>query len=236
VEERVALAVFIRHALRTALPAVIDEEIGEIRTFPFFQIEENMKRAKAFGVELRLQWRWSEPADMTVRFRGEMESGEAAWGFAKSAWDFTWDRAQGLLFELKSLRVPPDRYVPLEVVMAQLDLEAQQELARGLELLGLPWEGIHSYNLYPILGGLLRWKVWITDNIRPWPAEEWALDEKSLWGSPSAVDLSDGRMLPLYLLRLSHGGREERERFQRILERFKELTGQKAAIRVRWEN
>jgi predicted ATP-dependent endonuclease of OLD family len=42
-------------------------------------------------------------------------------------------------------------------------------------------------------------------------------------------------MLPLYLLRLSHGGREERERFQRILERFKELTGQKAAVRVRWE-
>jgi hypothetical protein len=260
VEERVALAVFIRHALRTALPAVIDEEIGEIRTFPFFQLEENMKRAKAFGVELRLQWRWSEPADMTVRFRGEMESG-------KAAWDFTWDRAKGLrvedgtltrlcviagirsiqlaqskrylsllpFFELKSLRVPPDRYVPLEVVMAQLDPEAQQELARGLEPLGLPWKTDRTYNLYPILGGLLRWKVWITDNIRPWPAEEWALDEKSLWGSLSAVDLSDGRMLPLYLLCLSHGGREERERFQRILERFKELTGQKAAIRVRWE-
>jgi hypothetical protein len=263
VEERVALAVFIRYALRPRLPAGMGAERVEFRAVPFFQLEENMKRAKAFGVELRLQWRWSEPADMTVRFRGEMESGEAAW-------DFTWDRAKGLraedgtlrgpceiagieaiqlvqregdsvtqqIVEPQNLRVPPGVYPPLEpleVSTTQSDPEAQQELARGLEPLGLPWEGIHSYNLYPILGGLLRWKVWITDNIRPWPAEEWALDEKSLWGSPSAVDLSDGRMLPLYLLRLSHGGREERERFQRILERFKELTGQKAAVRVRWE-
>jgi hypothetical protein len=67
VEERVALAVFIRHALRTALPAMMEAERVEFRTVPFF------KMAKAFGVELRLQWRWSEPADMTVRFTGRME-------------------------------------------------------------------------------------------------------------------------------------------------------------------
>jgi len=272
VEERVALAVFIRHALRTALPAMVEAERVEFRTVPFFQLAENMKRAKAFGVELRLQWRWSEPADMTVRFTGgmrslELEIQKVVWYFTVDGWDFTWDRAQGLrvngrtlwgpcavagIEEIRLVRregdsvtqqivkphellVLPGVYSTLEVSTTQLDPEAQQELARGLEPLGLPWEGIRSYNLYPILGGLLRWKVWITDNIRPWPAEEWALDEKSLWGSPSAVDLSDGRMLPLYLLRLSHGGREERERFQRILERFKELTGQKAAIRVRWE-
>ena len=249
IEERKTLAVFLRYALAQG---VVDK-MGTNAEILYAQYFDNVKRPKAFHIELQLGW-LGGASSSGIRCKLRVEDQEASWDSREGL------RAEGGALEalchiagigaFKPIRmgkdpIPPRPMeprglaplllIPLVVMTSRLTLSEQREVASWLDPLGIKWEASYSYELSHILGGLLRWKIRITDNIRAWPAEEWALDEKSLWGSPSAFDISDGRMLPAYLFRLSHGGREEQERFQKVLERFKELTGQKAAVRVRPE-
>ncbi len=159
IEERKTLAVFLRYALAQG---VVDK-MGTNAEILYAQYFDNVKRPKAFHIELQLGW-LGGASSSGIRCKLRVEDQEASWDSREGL------RAEGGALEalchiagigaFKPIRmgkdpIPPRPMeprglaplllIPLVVMTSRLTLSEQREVASWLDPLGIKWEASYSY-------------------------------------------------------------------------------------------